>query len=97
MLHIKQIKNILGHIFISGIIYLLIFITSKNILASYLAAIFFYIGRERRDYEIKENIPIRDYYKGWNIFKWDLLDLFPSIIFWGIISLLIKYFNLEIF
>ena len=91
MLHIKQIKNILGHIFISGIIYLLIFITSKNILASYLAAIFFYIGRERRDYEIKENIPTKYFYKGWNIFKWDLYDLIPPMISGLLISIGLYY------
>ena len=92
MLNIKEIKNIFGHLFISGIIYLFIFLLSKNILASYLSSIFFYIGRERRDYEIKENIPIRDYYKGWNIFKWDKLDLFPSIIIYGLLTLIIGYF-----
>lgn len=87
----SKIKNILGHIGLATLIYIIIFLLSKNILASYLASIFFYIGRERRDYEIKEEILVKYFYKGWNIFKWDLYDLVPPMISGLLISIGLYY------
>lgn len=63
------------HILFGSFIYFPLFFTTSPI-AAFLAVAFFYLGRERRDYEIKEKIPIREWYKGWNVFEWCLSDLF---------------------
>jgi len=69
------LENAIGHILI-GIAFLAIsFVLTKDLFLGVIATTFFFLGRERRDYEIKAHIPVRSWYKGWNVLKWDLPDL----------------------
>ncbi|MEO1927620.1 MAG: hypothetical protein ABGX26_02915 [Nautiliaceae bacterium] len=69
------LENGIEHILI-GIAFLAIsFLLTKNLFLGVVATTFFFLGRERRDYEIKAHIPVRRWYEGWNILKWDLPDL----------------------
>ena len=76
----KRIKNIFGHLGF-GFLLFLIFLPVLHKYTCF-SPIFFYLGRERRDHEIKENIPTRLWHKGWNIFSWSLggqLDFWPVV------------------
>ena len=79
----------LGHILEGAFIYIpLLFIDSW---IAFTAVSFFYLGRERRDYEISKNIPMEKWYADWNIFRWSKdckMDLFPVTIFYLIITLI---------
>ncbi|WOE69085.1 hypothetical protein RZR97_08185 [Hydrogenimonas thermophila] len=69
------IENAIAHI-LAGVAFLIVsFFLTKDLLLGAVAATFFFLGRERRDYEIKARIPVRNWYRGWNLFKWDIPDL----------------------
>lgn len=78
------------HILFGIFIYIPLFILVGEIPA-FMAVSFFYLGRERRDYEVKEKIHIRFWYKGWNVLKWTTVDLFPVTAFYLLITSIIKF------
>jgi hypothetical protein len=52
-------------------------------LYSAIAVTFFFLGRERRDHEIKSKLNPEYWWKGWNIGKWSIdgqVDLIPPIL-----------------
>lgn len=61
-------------------------LTSPNLELTWFAAIFisgFWLGRERRDHEIRASIPVRNWWKGWWIPSWsidELVDMVPAIV-----------------
>jgi len=85
------LENALQHILIGIAFLVLSFVFTKNLLLGAVATTFFFLGRERRDYEIKEHIPVRHWYMGWNVLKWDLPDLAVIPFVW-IVYFLIKNF-----
>ena len=61
------------HILFGAFIYFPLFFI--NDIVALTAVSFFYLGRERRDYEIKKGIPVRKWYTGWNVLDWCVSDL----------------------
>jgi hypothetical protein len=47
--------------------------------AGLAANVAFWIGRERRDYELRAGIPVRQWWRGWEIWRWTPEDLWPPI------------------
>lgn len=80
------------HIFFGIFIYLPVLLINST--SAFIAVFFFYFGRERRDYEIKAEIPVRKWYLGWNIFKWAKEDLFPVTVFYAAISTVLVWSKL---
>ena len=87
------LMNALQHILIGIAFLALSFVLTKDLLLGAVATTFFFLGRERIDYEIKAHIPVRKWYKGWNVFKWDLPDLSVIPFVWGVylVYLLINF------
>ena len=82
----------LGHICFGFIFF--IFFIYFNLELACISPIMFYLGRERRDHEIKSNLAIRYWYKGWNIFKWSRdgqLDFWPVLIFYSLLYIILKF------
>ncbi len=76
------LENALQHI-VAGLVFVLAsWLLFGNVLYGAIAATFFFIGRERRDYEIKEHIPVKHWYRGWNVLKWDIPDLAVIPVVW---------------
>jgi len=88
------LKNATDHILVGIASLCISYFLTSNLLLGAVATTFFFLGRERRDYEIKAHIPVRNWYRGWNIFKWDLPDLAVVLFVWCIylIYLFIKNF-----
>ena len=43
----------------------------------------YFLGRERRDYEIAHNVPAKDWMKGWNFMGWSTDNRNDLLTSWG--------------
>lgn len=79
MKHFNGFK-ILGHLAFSWFI-ILPFWFAGFPWHGFAASMFYWLGRERRDYEIKVGIqPHTEWFDGWNPFKWAKGDLFGPLL-----------------
>lgn len=75
-----KIINGLQHTVVGLGIQIVTILLSGNLLAGFLANVMFWMGRERRDHEIEGRIPVREWWRGWNLLNWSREDIFPPII-----------------
>ena len=75
----------LGHILEGGIFYGIMWLIFDPIIALTFV-LTFYFSRERRDYEIKIGIGLDAWYRGWEVWRWDLWDLVPVSVFYGMVT-----------
>lgn len=75
---------------LEGLLLMAVFLLfTGKVFSAYLLVVGFYLGRERRDHEIKAHIPTHLWYKGWNIFSWSKdgkADFFTPFILLGILT-----------
>jgi hypothetical protein len=80
----SKLGNSLGHIFEGLIIVLILWPVSGNPLLAWVGQSLYFLGRERRDHEIKAGInPFTGWHRGWNVFRWgadEKRDLFAPVV-----------------
>ncbi len=86
----SPLGNALGHVAEGLIIMAIIWTLSGNPLLAWVAQAMYFLGRERRDHEIKSAInPFTGWYRGWNVLKWSRdgrIDLFAPVVVNGLIA-----------
>ena len=82
----------LGHILEGGIFYAIVSLLTLSPTIGLVFVLTFYFSRERRDYEIKMNLGLDGWYKGWEVWRWDLLDLLPVSIFYTVVTICLNRF-----
>jgi sterol desaturase/sphingolipid hydroxylase (fatty acid hydroxylase superfamily) len=69
--------------FVAGVIICFAFSWLPAETTGFIAAIGYFLGRERRDHEIAAKLPARDWWRGWDMTKWKLdgqMDLFTAAV-----------------
>jgi len=81
----------LGHT-LFGLVLMLPFIALGFVWTGYLFQCAWWFSRERRDYEIHALIdPHREWYLGWNVFKWSQRDLWCPVVVNGVLAAVVSY------
>lgn len=84
-------SNALGHVLFGLLIGVPVALISGNPFVGWAAQAFYFLGRERRDHEIKAGInPFKEWDRGWNVLQWShdgQIDLAAPVLVNGVIAI----------
>lgn len=75
-----DLRNGLQHLVVGLLIQAAVTWAAGSPVAGFAANAAFWIGRERRDYEVRRVIPVRQWWRGWEFWRWSPEDLWPPIV-----------------